>query len=515
MGKSQTKRSEMAGQAGRDAGIRDVVIVGGGTAGWMSAAALAVMIAPAGVRVTLIESSEIGTVGVGESTLPHIRDFNRRLAVDEAEFMRATRATFKLAIRFDDWARIGDSYFHPFGDYGAPGGAVPFHHYWLRGRQAGDVGSLDDYALPIVAARAGRFGPPAEDARSILSTFDYAYHLDATLYAGFLRRFAEARGVTRIDGRITAVAQDGEAGTLRSVTLEDGREVAGDLFIDCSGFRGLLIEQTLKGGYTDWSHWLPCDRAVAIPCVAGEGPTAPFTRAQALEAGWRFRIPLQHRVGNGYVYSSAFLEAEAAEARLRGLLEGEALRPANHLRFQAGQRTRNWIANCVSVGLASGFIEPLESTSIYLIQASISKLVELWPSGPRDTAAAREFNRQMDAQYARIRDFIILHYAATEREDAPFWRAVRETPPPDSLAEKVELFREKGVVQTYDEGLFRYPSWAAVYLGQRVEPRHIHALAAAEDAGRVAAGLQRLRGAVRQAAESLPTQDAYIAGYCA
>ena len=494
--------------------IEDVVIVGGGTAGWMSAAALAVLVAPTGVRVTLVESSEIGTVGVGESTLPHIRDFNARLGIDEADFMRATQATFKLAIRFDDWGRAGDTYYHPFGDYGALGGAAPFHHYWLHGGGAEQVGAIDDYALPIVAAREGRFAPPVDDMRSVLSTYDYAYHFDAGLYAAYLRRFAEARGVIRIDGRIASVAQAPENGTIRSVTLEDGREIAADFFIDCSGFRGLLIEQTLKAGYTDWSHWLPCDRAVALPC-ASDAPRRAYTQAVALEAGWRFRIPLQHRIGNGYVYSSAFLDADGAEARLRGLLEGEALKEANHLRFLAGQRTRNWAANCVSVGLASGFIEPLESTSIYLIQAAITKLTELWPAHARDAAAAREFNRQMDLQYERIRDFIILHYHTSQRDDSPLWRAVRETPPPDSLAEKIALFREKGVVQDYREGLFQHPSWVAVFLGQHVTPGRAHPLVAAEDPARLRAGLQRMRETIRRAADSLPTQDAYIARYCA
>ncbi|HEX8660295.1 MAG TPA: tryptophan halogenase family protein [Brevundimonas sp.] len=495
-------------------GIRRLVIVGGGTAGWMAAAALAKLVSPTGVEVALIESAEIGTVGVGESTLPHIRDFNARLGIDEAEFMRATRATFKLGIEFKDWARIGDRYMHPFGDFGAPGGSAPFHHYWLAARELADVGPLDDYAVPIVAAWAARFGPPDQDPRSILSTYDYAYQLDASLYAQFMRRFAEGLGVTRIEGRIVDVSQDGESGAIRSVALERGETVAGDLFIDCSGFRGLLIEQTLKSGYTDWSHWLPCDRAVAMPC-AGVGRTEPYTRSAAMGAGWRFRIPLQHRIGNGYIYSSAFIDRDAATADLMSNLEGEALNTPNHLRFTAGQRTRNWVGNCVSMGLASGFIEPLESTSIYLIQAAITKLIELWPAHPLDAVAAKEFNRQMDLQYERIRDFIILHYKATERDDTPFWNHVRAMSVPDSLAEKIELFREKGVVQEYREGLFQHPSWVSVYVGQRIMPRTRHMLADAENAERLVAGLQRLRAAVAQAAGRLALQDDYIAGYCA
>ncbi|MFC0633133.1 tryptophan halogenase family protein [Brevundimonas balnearis] len=496
------------------AGVRRVVIVGGGAAGWMTAAALGRLIAPTGVEVLLIESEEIGTVGVGESTLPHIREFNARLGIDEAEFMRATRATFKLAIEFRDWDRVGDSYMHPFGDFGAPGGGVPFHQYWLAGRAHGDVGELDEYAAPIVAARAARFGPPSSDGRSILSTWDYAYQLDASLYARFLRAFAEKLGVRRVEGRIVDVTQDPASGLIRSVRLERGEVVEGDLFIDCSGFRGLLIEQTLKSGYTDWSHWLPCDRAVATPC-RGLGRTEPYTRATAMEAGWRFRIPLQHRVGNGYVYCSAFLEPEAAERALMEALEGEPIAGPNHLRFTAGQRTRNWVANCVSVGLASGFIEPLESTSIYLIQAAITKLIELWPVHAGDPRTAAEFNRQMDLQYERIRDFIILHYKATRRDDSPFWRQVREMDVPDSLAARIELFRETGVVADYRDGLFQHPSWVAVLVGQGITPPVAHPLARAEAPERLVAGLNRLRATIAEAAARLPLQDDYIARHCA
>lgn len=494
--------------------VKDVVIVGGGTAGWMTAAALARLAAPSGVRISLIESEAIGTVGVGESTLPHIRAFNERIGIDEAEFMKATRATFKLGIQFDDWRRIGDGYVHPFGDYGAPGGEAPFHHYWLRGRALADVGPIDDYSLPIVAAREGRFAPPADDPRSLMSTYGYAYQLDAGLYAAFLRRRAEAGGVQRVEGRIVDVAQDAESGAIRSLTLEDGRTVAGDLFVDCSGFRALLIEQTMKAGFTDWSHWLPCDRAVAIPC-ASDQPTVPYTRATALEAGWQFRIPLQHRVGNGYVYASAFLEEQDAVVRLTERLEGAALKAPNSLRFVAGQRTRNWVGNCVSVGLSSGFIEPLESTSIYLIQIAITKLLELWPTRVLDAASEAEFNRQMDLEYERIRDFIILHYCATERDDTPFWNYVRTMPLPDSLRARIELFRERGLVQEYREGLFLHPSWVAVMLGQGVIPRRRHPLADGRSDQQLLASLARLRDMIRQGAARLPTQDAYIARHCA
>lgn len=495
-------------------GVRRVVIVGGGTAGWMTAAALAKLVAPSGVDVCLVESEAIGTVGVGESTLPHIRAFNERLGIDEAAFMKATRATFKLGIQFDDWRRIGDRYIHPFGDYGAPGGEAPFHHYWLRARALADVGPIDDYSLPVVAAREGRFAPPAADTRSLMSTYGYAYQLDATLYARFLRGLAQDAGVRRIEGRIVSVRQDEGNGAIRSVVLESGQPVDGDLFIDCSGFRALLIEQALKAGFEDWSHWLPCDRAVAMPCE-NDQPTVPYTRATALEAGWQFRIPLQHRVGNGYVYASGFLDQEAATERLMSRLEGRAINTPNHLRFTAGQRRKNWVANCVSVGLSSGFIEPLESTSIYLIQIAITKLIELWPTGVFDPSSEREFNRQMDLEYARIRDFIILHYCATDRDDTPFWNHVRTMSLPDSLSEKIELFRSRGLVQEYREGLFLHPSWVAVLIGQGVIPERRHPLANARTDAQLLASMARLRDMIGHAAGRLQPQDAYIAQYCA
>ncbi|WIY70822.1 tryptophan 7-halogenase [Aquidulcibacter paucihalophilus] len=496
-----------------DRGIRRVVIVGGGTAGWMTAAALARLVKTPRISVQLIESAEIGTVGVGESTLPHIRAFNERLGIDEAEFMKATRATFKLGIQFEDWGRIGDRYIHPFGDYGMPGGEAPFHHYWLKASAEADVGPLDDYSLPVVAAREGRFAPPSDDARSLMSTYGYAYQLDASLYARFLRKVSEAGGVERLEGRIVGTRRDGESGLLTAVEMEGGAIVEGDLFIDCSGFRGLLIEQALEAGFHDWSHWLPCDRAVAMPCATDQA-TVPYTRARALEAGWQFRIPLQHRVGNGYVYCSAFLDQDAATDRLHGLLEGAALNAPNHLRFTAGQRRRTWSGNCVAIGLSGGFIEPLESTSIYLIQQGITQLIALWPDRDFAPKAVNEYNRWMDLEFERIRDFIILHYCATKRDDSDLWNHVRTMPLPDSLSAKLELWREGGVVQEYRDGLFLHPSWVAVYLGQGVRPTRWHPLADRRETTQLIPALARLRQTVAAAAARLPTQDAYIAGHC-
>jgi tryptophan halogenase len=479
----------------------------------MTAAALARLVKTPRISVQLIESAEIGTVGVGESTLPHIRAFNERLGIDEAEFMKATRATFKLGIQFEDWGRIGDRYIHPFGDYGMPGGEAPFHHYWLKASAEADVGPLDDYSLPVVAARQGRFAPPSDDARSLMSTYGYAYQLDASLYARFLRRVSEAGGVERLEGRIVGTRRDGESGLLTAVEMEGGAIVEGDLFIDCSGFRGLLIEQVLQAGFHDWSHWLPCDRAVAMPCATDQA-TVPYTRATALEAGWQFRIPLQHRVGNGYVYCSAFLDQDAATDRLHGLLEGAALNAPNHLRFTAGQRRRTWSGNCVAIGLSGGFIEPLESTSIYLIQQGITQLIALWPDRDFAPKAVDEYNRWMDLEFERIRDFIILHYCATKRDDSELWNHVRTMPLPDSLSAKLELWREGGVVQEYRDGLFLHPSWVAVYLGQGVRPTRWHPLADRRESAQLIPALARLRQTVAAAAARLPTQDAYIADHC-
>lgn len=492
--------------------IGTVVIVGGGTAGWMTAAALAW-----GFRgrmaVRLIESEQIGTVGVGEATIPHIRGFNERLGLDERDFVARTRATFKLGIEFRGWGRPGDSYIHPFGAYGSAIGGIAFHHLWLRHRLAGDPTPIGDYSLPIVAASLNRFSPPVSDRRSLLSTFSYAYQFDAGLYAAYLREYAERRGVVRTEGKIVHVEASPEGDAVRAVKLADGQVIRGDLFIDCSGFRGLLIEQTLGAGYEDWSHWLPCDSAVAIPCETA-GPWTPYTRATADAYGWRWRIPLQHRVGNGYVFCSRFLQADAATDVLLRNLEGRPVGEPRVLRFVTGKRRRQWIGNCVAIGLASGFLEPLESTSIHLIQLAITHLLELFPDGRWDPLDAAEFNRVMDIEYARVRDFLILHYHATERADTAFWDHCRTMPVPDSLAYSLELFRERGALAAYREGCFLEPSWIAVYLGQRIVPRRPDPLADAIPTEHLTAHLQALRRGVQEAARSMPDHRAFIERYC-
>ena len=486
-----------------------VVIVGGGTAGWMTAAGLASMLGPTGLQITLVESEAIGIVGVGEATLPHIRKFNETIGVDESEFMGATSATFKLGIEFVDWGRKGDSYIHPFGDFGMPNEGVAFHQYWRKFAELEGIGSLDEYSLPIIASRLGRFGPPSDDPRSVFSTFRYAYQFDALQYAPFMRRHAEARGVTRVEGKVVSVVQDSASGNISAIILEDGQRIEGDLFIDCTGFFGLLIEQTLKAGYDSWTEWLPCDRAVAVPC-ASAGPLLPYTRATADTAGWRWRIPLQHRTGNGHVYSSGFINDDAACAALMGNLEGEALADPRVLKFVTGKRRKLWQRNCVAIGLSGGFLEPLESTSIYLIQEGITKLLELFPAHGECTVERKEYNRRMDLEFERIRDFLILHYHATERDDSEFWNHMRTMNVPDSLKEKIELFTAHGHVARYDHGLFLVPSWVAVMIGQRMVPQsydwRVDRLPDAE----VRRHLQGLKAHMHKAASALPQHLDFI-----
>ena len=482
--------------------IASVLIVGGGTAGWMVAAALGHKLKGTGIAVTLIESEAIGTVGVGEATVPHIRAFNASLGFDEAAFMAATNATFKLGIEFRNWGRIGDSYIHPFGAFGRPIGTAAFHHHWVRLRREGRVGAFDDYSLPVRMCREARFAHPSPDPGSLASTFSYAYQFDASLYAGFLRAQAEANGVTRLEGRVVDVEVDAR-GHVAAVTIDDGRRLAADLFVDCSGFRGLLIEGALQSGYEDWTHWLPCDRAWAVPC-ANVGPIGPCTRATALEAGWAWRIPLQHRAGNGHVFASAFVDEQTALNRLLGQLDSAPMAEPRQLRFTTGKRRRQWIGNTVAIGLAAGFLEPLESTSIHLIQLGIERLLDLFPTADWDPLDAAEFNRLMDAEYERVRDFIVLHYCATQRDDTPFWNHVRTIPLPDTLQTKMALFRKRGVVVKYRDGMFLEPSWLAVYLGQNILPHVVDPFAAEHDIAAAEAAAATMLAEIAAAARCIP-----------
>ncbi len=496
---------------GEDRRIRRIVIVGGGSAGWMTAAALS-NAAPRGCAITLIESDEIGTVGVGEATIPPIRLFNQTLGIDEAEFVRHTRGTFKLGIQFVDWARPGHRYFHPFGTYGRPFDLVPVHHYWQRAAAAGKAGCLDEYCMAWAAAAAGRFAPPLADTRNVLSTYDYAYHFDAGLYAAYLRDYAARRGVTRVEGLIGDVRLNGATGFVESVKLQDGREFAADLFIDCSGFRGLLIEGALQTGYEDWTQWLPCDRAVAVPC-ASAGELTPYTRSTARAAGWQWRIPLQHRIGNGYVYCSQFIGDDAAAQTLMANLDGEPLAAPRTLRFVTGRRRKVWNRNVVAIGLSSGFLEPLESTSLHLIQAGISKLLALFPDRDFDPLVSDEFNRIAANEVERIRDFLILHYHLNQREDSGLWRYCAAMAIPESLQDKIWHFRHYGRLIQREYDLFGPASWLAVHIGQLNLPQRPDPLIHYRDVDAVP-WLGRLHEALATAAGQLPTHRAYIDQHC-
>ena len=496
----------MAGDPMADRPVR-VVVVGGGTAGWMTAAGLVGLLSKA-CTVHLVESEEIGIVGVGEATLPHLRLYLERLGIDEAEFMAATDATFKLGIEFRDFGRIGDRYIHPFGTYGRPLGGVGFHHYWLRRRAEGaDVPPIGAYSAGVVAAETCRFERPGTDPDDPTTSFGYAYQFDATRFAPFLRAWAEKRGARRTEGRVVSIERNGGDGTVGAVTLSDGARIEGDLFIDCSGFRSLLLGQELAEAWEDWSHWLPCDRAVAVPSVRSDAATEPFTRASATKAGWRWRIPLRHRIGNGHVYASAFCgDDQATEALLAGL-DGAPLADPRFLRFRAGRRRRSFVGNVVAIGLASGFLEPLESTSIYLVQAAITALVEHFPDARVEAVDRDGFNAAIDAEYDRIRDFLILHYHATTRADSPFWNHVRTMTVPDSLAEKMAQWRATAQVAHYRHGLFLEPSWIAVYLGQGIVPHGWDPRADRPDAAGLDRALTGLSRAIADRVGQMPPHD--------
>jgi tryptophan 7-halogenase len=495
------------------ADVRKVLIVGGGTAGWMAAAALGKFIGRAGMSIELIESEEIGTVGVGEATIPPIVDFNRTMQIDESEFMRATQASIKLAIEFVDWTRLGHSYIHPFGQYGVPMDGVYFHHFWLRHRARGGTLSHDIFNSSTVAARAGRFARPMPGDPSPLPPVGYAYHFDAGLYAAFLRGIAESHGVRRHEGKIMDVRLRGEDGYIESVVTTDGRTFDADFFIDCSGFRGLLIEQALQAGYDDWSEWLPCDRALAVPCERLP-TTTPYTRSTAREAGWQWRIPLQHRIGNGYVYCSEFLGDDEAASLLLQRLDGAARATPRPLRFVAGRRREVWKKNCVALGLASGFLEPLESTSIHLIQTAVARMLFLFPKTGFSQASIDKFNALSRVEYEEIRDFLVLHYTATERDDTEFWRHCRAIRKPDSLLQRWEMFEETGNIHCQPTDLFKDPSWFAVFAGQAVQARSWHPAADIVSDEELERRLAIISADVRRRVDSFPTHDDFLRQYC-
>jgi tryptophan halogenase len=500
-----------------DRRLRSIVIVGGGTAGWMTAAALAKVSGRQNHSITLVESEEIGTVGVGEATIPAIQLYNKLLEIDEDEFVKETNATFKLGIEFIDWGRLGHTYWHQFGLIGAAiDKGVSFSDYWLRWVANGGGGPDPDilqFNAETVAARQGKFGRSLPTDRPGLPSVNYAFQFDASLYAAYLRRFAERRGVRRVEGKIVSVQQNGESGFIESVELTDGRRVSGDFFIDCSGFRALLIEGTLGAGFDDWSQWLPCDRAAAVACERVEDPT-PFTRSTAREAGWQWRIPLQHRTGNGYVFSSEHLSEDEAASKLLDRIDGAPRGDPRILRFKAGQRKQNWVKNCLAVGLASGFLEPLESTSIHLVQAAVTKFLDFFPDRDCKPDLVDRFNTEMHLSYGAIRDFLIAHYKVTEREDTPFWAYCKNMSIPDSLQTRIDLFRERGSALPEHYDLFREGSWFAVLWGQGIRPEAYHGLADAMPEDQLLVTLKNVRAAIQQRVDAMPTHQQFLDSCC-
>ncbi|HEY4368914.1 MAG TPA: tryptophan halogenase family protein [Steroidobacteraceae bacterium] len=486
--------------------LRRVVIAGGGTAGWIAAAALSQQLKGI-LDVTLIESEEIGTIGVGESSIPPMRVFHKLLKIDEQEFMRSTEATFKLGILFDNWRTIGDRYIHSFGRNGKSTWLCEFHHFWLRGLEMGIDSELGDYCFELQAAKAQKF------ATSPQSEINYAYHLDATVYGKFLRRFAEGHGAKRVEGKIKQVRQHPDSGFIEALVLESGQCIEGDFFIDCTGFRGLLIEQTLQTGYEDWSHWLPCDSAVPIQ-TESVGPPVPYTRAIAHEAGWRWRIPLQHRVGNGLVYCSRYMTDEAATEKLLNDIEGKTLIQPRVIRFKTGRRRQAWNKNCVALGLAGGFLEPLESTTIYVIMTGITRLMQLFPFNGVTQPFIDQYNEEASIELERIRDFIVLHYKATQREDSAFWRDCANMAIPDSLQHRIQMFKESAHAYQAGGELFRVDSWTQVMLGQGIRPQHYHHGTEAVSDQDLRQFLYGLKKSIADAVAKLPSHQDFIDRYC-
>jgi tryptophan halogenase len=484
-----------------------LVIAGGGTAGWIAAAAFSHQMGDL-LDITLVESEEIGTVGVGEATIPPMRTFHRLLGINEQEFMSATNATFKLGILFENWARIGEKYFHSFGVTGKQTIITDFIHFWLRGRELGIAGEFSDYCLEHKAGLHRRF------SLNNHANLNYAFHLDAGLYARFLRASSEARGVKRVEGKIAQVNQDPDSGFIASLKMESGQELAGDLFIDCTGIRGLLIEQTLKTGYEEWGQWLPCDTAIAVQTEAVE-PPPPYTRSIAHHAGWRWQISLQNRVGNGAVFSSRYLSDDEATGMLLSSVGGKTLTEPRVIKFKTGRRKKCWNKNCIAMGLASGFLEPLESTSIHMIMTAVTRLLQLFPHGEIKQSIVDEYNNQAEIEYEKIRDFIILHYKATARDDSPFWRYCRDMEVPADLKHRIDLFKDFGRAYQVDGELFRLDSWTQVMLGQGIIPSGYHPIVKLMPEPSLKKFLASISAEVDNNMAMLSKHEDFVRSYCA
>jgi tryptophan halogenase len=489
--------------------VQKIVIVGGGTAGWMAAASLSKQFAGKAVSIQLIESDAIGTVGVGEATVPGITSYIQSLGIGELEFIKATEATFKLGIEFKNWLRQEHTFFHPFADYGAPLAGRDFYQCWLQLKLQGYAFDLEDFCLGTQLAKKNRFAQPDNDADTPLSIYNYAYHFDASLFAKFLRRYAEQRGVERIEGKIDAVKLDSDDGSICSVAVAGKGHYQGDFFIDCSGFRGLLIEENLKTGYEDWSEWLFCNRAVALQSRSVEDP-APFTRSTALAAGWQWTIPLQHRVGNGYVYCNSYISDDEAVATLKNRVPGEHLTEPKVIKFTAGVRKKFWNKNCVALGLASGFIEPLESTSISLIQTGIEKLLMFLPDLVIDSVKVEQANQFNQMEYERIRDFIILHYKASRRVDTKFWVDASNIVVPKMLQNKMETFERDGTIVSYDFESFRRASWLSMYNGFNITPLTSTAGFSQHDLTSLVDIFKKMRNAIQSGVNCAPTHKNFL-----
>jgi tryptophan 7-halogenase len=486
--------------------IKKVVIAGGGTAGWMAAATLACQLGKV-IEICLVESDEIGTVGVGEATIPPMQAFHKLLGIDEQEFMRAVQGTFKLGISFENWGKLNDTYIHSFGQTGKEFWAADFQHFWLKMRELGSTAEFGDFCLELQAAKAGKFAITQQHR------LNYAYHLDATLYAKFLRRYCEGYGVKRMEGKIAEVIKNTTTGFIESLKLGSGEIIEGDLFIDCTGFRGLLIEQTLHTGYEDWSHWLPADSAAAVQ-TESIGPAIPYTRSIAHASGWQWQIPLQHRVGNGLVYCSRYLSDDDAKKTLLANINGKLMTEPRIIKFRTGRRLKGWNKNCIALGLASGFIEPLESTSIHLIMSCVMRLIKLFPFDEIRAVDVEEYNQQTKIEAERIRDFIILHYHATQRDDSAFWRHCREMDIPESLAHRIELFSESARVFKGDSEIFRVDSWTQVMLGQGIMPKTYHPIVNMMNMNELQQSLKEFSAGIKERVKHMPTHAEFVRGYC-